>query len=117
MITRILSISLIALLFGLTFNAYACLVPLYSAGQTPMGCESSPDQPVREHCDIFKAFSVEHADHDLSWLDTQSTSLEETISVSLMCPSDCMARSRRSESENLGPPVEEVLAKLVILRL
>lgn len=117
MIERSLSISLVALLFGLTFNAYACLVPLYSAGQTPMGCESSPDQPVREHCDVFKAFSVEHADHDISWLDIQSMPLEETISVSLMYPSDCMALSRRSESESLGPPVEEVLAKLVVLRL
>ena len=116
MIARILSISLVVLLFGMTFNAYACLIPLYSAGSTPMDCGSS-DQPTREYCDVFKVLSVEHADHDLSWLDTQSTSLGETISVSLMCPSDCMALSRRSESESVGPPVEEVLAKLVVLRL
>lgn len=116
-IARIFSISLVALLFGMTFNAYACLIPLYSAASTPMDCGSASDQPIREYCDVFKIFSVEHADHDLSWLDTQSTSLRETISVSLMCPSDCMALSRRSESERVGPPVEEILAKLVVLRL
>lgn len=117
MIARSLSILLVALLFGLTFNAYACLIPLYSAGSASMDCGSPSDQPAREYCDVFKTFSVEHADHDFSWLDTKSMPLEETISVSLMGPSDCMARSRRSESESLGPPVEEVLAKLVVLRL
>ena len=61
MVTRSLSISLVALLFGLTFNAYACLIPLYSVEQTPMGCESSPDQPARDYCDVFKTFSIEHA--------------------------------------------------------
>ncbi len=117
MIARILSIFLVVLLFGLTFNAYACLIPFYSAASTPMDCGSPSDQPAREYCDVFKTFSVEYADHDLSWLDTQSTSLSETISVSLMCPSDCMALSHRSESESVGPPVEKVLAKLVVLRL
>lgn len=117
MIARILSISLVALLFGLTFNAYACLIPLYSTGSTSMDCGSPNDQPIREYCDVFKVLSVERADHDLSWLDMQSTSSQETISVSHMCPSDCMALSRRSESESVGPPVEEVLAKLVVLRL
>lgn len=117
MIARILSISLVLFLFGLTFNAYACLIPLYSAASTPMDCGSPSDQPAREYCDVFKTFSVEHADHDFSWLDTQSTTVGEPISVSLMCPTDCMAHSRLSESESLGPPVEEVLAKLVVLRL
>lgn len=117
MIARILSISLVVLLFGLTFNAYACLIPLYSAESTSMDCGSASDQPIREYCDVFKIFSVEHADHDLSWLDTQSTSLGGTISVSLMGPSDCMALSRLSESERIGPPVEKAFAKLVILRL
>ncbi len=117
MIVRSLSISLVALLFGMTFNAYACLVPLYSAGQTPMSCESSPDQPARDYCDVFKTFSVRHVDHDLSWLDIQSMPLGETISVLLMCPSNGKALSRLSESESIGPPVKEVLAKLVVLRL
>lgn len=115
MIARSLSISLVGLLFGLTFNAYACLVPLYSAGQTPMGCESSPDQPVREHCDVFKAFSVEHADHDLPWLDVPTSSLEETISVTL--PNTPVSTAFVRFHDNLAPPVGEVLAKLAVLRL
>lgn len=68
MMRRIIAVTLLVLLFGLTFNAYACLVPLYNAGPAPMGCESPPDQPVREHCDVFKTFSVAHADHHHPWL-------------------------------------------------
>lgn len=117
MIARSLSIFLVVLLFGLTFNAYACLVPLYNAVQAPMDCGSASDQPVREYCDVFKIFSVEHADHDFSWLHFQSIAWEEIISVSQMCLSERMAHSHRSESERIGPPVEEVLAKLVVLRL
>lgn len=117
MIARSLSIFLVVLLFGLTFNAYACVIPLYSPPSTPLDCGSPSDQSAREYCDVFKTFSVEHADHDISWLNMQSMPWEEIISVSQMCLSEHMARSHRSESESIGPPVEEVLAKLVVLRL
>lgn len=74
MIARSLSISLVGLLFGMTFNAYACLVPLCSAASTPMDCGSPSDQPSREYCVVFKAFSVEHYDHNFSWLDVPTSS-------------------------------------------
>ncbi|MGH7233455.1 MAG: hypothetical protein ACREJU_19145 [Nitrospiraceae bacterium] len=115
MIRRILAGTLPILLFGLTFNASACLVPLYNAGQAPMGCESPPDQPVREHCDVFKTFSVEHADHDHPWLDIQTESLGETIPVTLVNTPARTSRVRFHDS--LAPPVGEVLAKLTVLRL
>lgn len=40
-----------ALLFVLTFNAYACLFPLPS--QSGMDCSSSTQEPVRQTCDAF----------------------------------------------------------------
>ncbi len=107
--------SLVGLLFGLTFNAYACLVPLYSAGQAPMDCGSPSDQPVREYCDVFKTFSVEHADHHLPWLDVQTSSLEETNSLPLVTTPGITVLSRFYDS--LAPPVNEFLAKLSVLRL
>ncbi len=110
-----LSISLVGLLFGLTFNAYACLVPLYSAGQTPMSCESSPDEPAHDYCDIFKTFCVEHADHHLPWLDVPTSSLDETIAVTV--PYTPVSTAFVRFHDNLAPPVSEVLAKLAILRL
>ncbi|ALA59313.1 hypothetical protein [Nitrospira moscoviensis] len=114
LIPRIISVSLVLILFGLTFNAYACLLPLFSAGQTPMGCGSSTDQPVREYCDVFKTFSVEHADQSHPWLDIQTSSLEQAIVVSLIDPPG-IAPPRFYDF--LAPPVDEVLAKLTVLRL
>lgn len=45
MIARSPSIFLVVLLFGLTFNAYACLVPLYNIVQALMDCGSASDHP------------------------------------------------------------------------
>lgn len=41
---------LILLLLILTFNAYACLLPLQPES---MDCSSATDQPVRQTCDAF----------------------------------------------------------------
>lgn len=40
-----------ALLFVLTFNAYACLLPLPSP--SGMDCSSTTEEPVRQTCDAF----------------------------------------------------------------
>lgn len=42
---------LAALLFVLTFNAYACLLPLPS--QSGIDCSSTTEEPVRQTCDAF----------------------------------------------------------------
>jgi hypothetical protein len=42
---------LASLLFVLTFNAYACLLPLQA--QSGMDCSSTTEQPVRRICDAF----------------------------------------------------------------
>jgi hypothetical protein len=42
---------LILLLLILTFNAYACLLPLQS--QAGADCSSATEQPVRQTCDAF----------------------------------------------------------------
>ena len=41
---------LVLLLFVLTFNAYACLLPLQPES---MDCSSATEQPVRQTCDAF----------------------------------------------------------------
>ena len=40
-----------SLLLVLTFNAYACVLPLQTASQ--MDCSSATEQPVRQTCDAF----------------------------------------------------------------
>ena len=42
---------LVLLLLILTFNAYACLLPLQPA--SAMDCSSATEQPVRQTCDAF----------------------------------------------------------------
>jgi hypothetical protein len=111
----IVAITLVIFLSAWTFNAYACLVPLYNAGQAPMGCGSQQEQPVREYCDVFKTFSVEHADDDYPWLDISTSSVEETHAVPLVKTSG--RTSLFGFYESVAPPVGEVLAKLTILRL
>ena len=46
-----MSVCLATLLVVLTFNAYACLLPLQSEGG--MDCSSATEQPVRQTCDAF----------------------------------------------------------------
>ena len=48
---RRLSIFLVSLLLILTFNAYACLLPLQP--QSAVDCSSATEQPVRQTCDAF----------------------------------------------------------------
>ncbi len=43
--------SLVLLLLVLTFNAYACILPLQSA--SAIDCSSATEQPVRQACDAF----------------------------------------------------------------
>ena len=42
---------LVLLLLILTFNAYACLLPLQP--ESAMDCSSATEQPVRQTCDAF----------------------------------------------------------------
>jgi hypothetical protein len=50
MIPRV-CIFLAILLLVLTFNAYACVLPLQP--ESAMDCSSATEQPVRETCDAF----------------------------------------------------------------
>ena len=50
---RRIAIFLVLLLLILTFNAYACLLPLQPAS---MDCSSANEQPVRQPCDAFLQF-------------------------------------------------------------
>jgi hypothetical protein len=46
-----MAILLVSLLLILTFNAYACLLPLQP--QSAVDCSSASEQPVRQTCDAF----------------------------------------------------------------
>jgi hypothetical protein len=47
----------------LSFNAYACLVPLYGGMKVQQGsdCSMPQEQAARQHCDTFKTLGVQAA--------------------------------------------------------
>lgn len=52
---------LVLLLLVLTFNAYACVLPL--PAESAMDCSSATEQPVRQPCDAFLVLGPQsHAD-------------------------------------------------------
>lgn len=108
---------LVLLFLGLSFNAYACLVPLFGAADVAMGngCSDPQEQPVRQFCDAFKTLGVQSA-----------TELQQTINCQLLCPEDVSwssllfhlaAQSNRlSEHPGDGPP-QDILLKTAVLRI
>jgi hypothetical protein len=56
-----LAISLATVYFALSFNAYACLLPLYGNEVVTKGadCAMPKEPPVRDACDAFKAIGVQ----------------------------------------------------------
>ena len=56
-----LAISLAVLYLAFSFNAYACLLPLYGGVEVAQGseCAMPKEPPVRDACDAFKAIGVQ----------------------------------------------------------
>lgn len=50
-VMRRIAVFLVFLLLVLTFNAYACVLPLQTVAQ--MDCSSDTEEPVRQICDVF----------------------------------------------------------------
>jgi hypothetical protein len=49
----------------LSFNAYACLIPLYGGMKVEQGsdCAMPQEKAARQHCDTFKTLGVQAATH------------------------------------------------------
>ncbi len=57
----IIAITLSIVFFLLSFNAQACLIPLFGGLQVSQGsdCSMPQEQPARQHCDAFKNLGVQ----------------------------------------------------------
>jgi len=76
---RVLILVLILLFFGLSFNAYACLVPLFDVTGSSMknGCATPHEEPVRQFCDAFKLLCVHN-----------SSDLQTDFNCDAVCPGE-----------------------------
>lgn len=113
----ILSVTLVVLLLALSFNAYACVVPLFGTPDAAMGngCATPDEQPVRQFCDAFKTLSVQSAAELHPSIDYQTICSEDTalLSVLLSLPS----HSRHLHEHPTDGPPHDLLLKTSVLRI
>jgi hypothetical protein len=113
----VLACTLIVLFFALSFNAYACLVPVNGVTTTPMGngCSTPDEQPVSQYCDAFKTLGVQAADKLPLNSDCQTICSKDTASLALLVirTSDS---SRLSDHPTISPP-QDLLLKISVLRI
>ncbi|MDE3218732.1 MAG: hypothetical protein KGO23_05080 [Nitrospirota bacterium] len=109
--------SLIVLFFALSFNAYACLLPVNGVAAAAMGngCSTPDEQPVYQFCDAFKTLGVQSADKFHLDSDCHTLCPEDTASLALLAilTSDS---SRLSDHPTVGPP-QDLLLKISVLRI
>src|SRR5437016_2110288 len=108
---------LFVLVIALSFNAYACLLPVNGVTAAGMGngCSTPDEQPVNQYCAAFKTLDVQSADTRHLNRDSQTICSEDTVSsahlVILTSPS-----SRLSDHPTVGPP-QDLLLKISVLRI
>jgi len=113
----ILACTLVALFFALSFNAYACLLPVNGAPVAAMGngCSTPDEQPVYQFCDAFKTLGVQSADKLHLDSNYQTICPEDTASLALLAIF-ASSSSRMSDHPIVGPP-QDLLLKISVLRI
>jgi hypothetical protein len=105
------------LFLALSFNAYACLLPVNGVTAAAMGngCSTPDEQPVYQFCDAFKTLGVQSADKLHLTSDCQAICSEDTASLALLGILTSHS-SRLSDHPTVGPP-QDLLLKISVLRI
>ena len=114
----VLACTLVVLFFALSFNAYACLLPVNGVTPVPMdtGCPTQEEQPVSQYyCDTFKTLGMQSADKISVNTDCQALCPEDTASLALLV-SLTSPNSRLSDHPIIGP-LQDLLLKISVLRI
>lgn len=113
----VLACTLIVLFFALSFNAYACLLPVNAITPAAManGCATPDEQPVSQYCDAFKTLGVQSADKLQLTGDFQTICSEDTASLALRIIHTSHS-SRLSNHPSIGSP-QDLLLKISVLRI
>jgi hypothetical protein len=113
----VLACTLVVLFFALSFNAYACLIPVSSVTASTMekGCSTPDEQPVYQLCDAFKTLSVQSIDKLQLSSDYQTICSEDTASLALLAILSSPG-SRLSDHPTVGSP-QDLLLKISVLRI
>ena len=107
-------LSLVFLFLLLSFNAYACLLPLFglSSGEMGGGCTQPNEEPARQFCDTFKTGGVQTKPGSV--LDSVPIHCCESIHA-LVAPGFRPPKHHVQALSSL--PVEDILIKVSLLRI
>ncbi len=113
----VLACTLVVLFFALSFNAYACLLPVNGVTTAPMGngCSTPDEQPVYQFCDAFKTLGVQSADKLHLNSDCQTICSEDTATLALVVILTAHS-SRFSDHPTVAPP-QDLLLKISVFRI
>lgn len=113
----VLVCTLVALLLALSFNAYACLLPVNGITASAMGkgCSTPDEPPVDRFCDAFKTLGVQSADKPHFTRDCHAICSEDTASLALLVA--LTSHSSRLHDSLPGSPPRDLLLKISVLRI
>ena len=113
----LLVVSLILLFASLSFNAYACLIPLFGTTATSMGngCPTSDEAPARQFCDAFKMLAVNSPFDSYPDLDHQTFCADASASSSQWL-NHCAANDLIYDHPEHALP-RDVLRETTVLRI
>lgn len=101
------------LFFALSFNAYACLLPIYGTTPAPMAhdCSTPPDEqpPLFPYCDKFKTLGVQSASDDQVLCQTEAISLVHHVILT--------SHSNRLSNHPIVGSARDLLLKICVLRI
>ena len=115
--SSVLAGTLIVLFFALSFNAYACLLPVngVTAGAMGNGCSTPDEQPVSQFCGAYKMLDVQFVDKLHLKSDRQTICSQDTASLTLLVIHTSPS-SRLSDHPTVGSP-QDLLLKISVLRI
>jgi hypothetical protein len=116
-VISVLAGTLIVLFLALSFNAYACLLPVngVTAGAMGDGCSTPDEQPVSQFCDTFKTLGVQAADKLPLDSSSQAICSEDTASLALLA--FLTSPSKRLYDHPVVSPLQDLLLKISVLRI
>jgi hypothetical protein len=113
----VLAGTLVVLFFALSFNAYACLLPVNGVTASTMdnGCSTPDEQPTSQYCDAFKTLGVQAADKLPLNSDYQALCPEDTASLALLVI--LTSHNSRLSDHPAVSPHQDLLLKISVLRI
>jgi hypothetical protein len=112
----ILAWLLVILFVGLSFNAYACVLPIFSGKASAMagGCANPEDQPAHQFCDTFKTLGVHAASEAPKIFDSHVISWEHSAVLPFLAT---QLRTTRGFVDFPAAPPRDIIISTTVLRI